>query len=225
MNSFFTNIGPKLAEQCNGNGDILGSNIPEFYTDVEEVIYLCRQIEPLKSLGIDELSSKTCKDAFFGAAGKLTHIFNCSLSQGIFPDEWKVAKVITLFKGGDREQLGNYRPISLLLLPGKLLEKIVHKRFVDFFDECGFLSNYQGGYRKGFSTVSTIAELTDDLFAEINGVNTTIAAFIDLKKAFDTVNIGILLQKLNKAGIRNKTLDWCRSYLSNRAQRTYPPTL
>ena len=224
MNSFFTNVGPNLAKKCKGKwkyyGEVSEDDIPEFRTDVDEVIELCREIEPLKSSGIDELSSKICKDAFLALPDKLTHIFNCSLIQGIFPDEWKVAKVVPLFKGGNRELVNNYRPISLLPLPGKLLKKIVHKYLVKFFDDCEFLSAYQGGFRKGFSTVSTIADLTDDLFSEINKGNTTIAAFIDLKKAFDTVNTEILLRKLEKAGICNKTLDWCCSYLSDRSQRT-----
>ena len=114
--------------------------------------------------------------------------------------------------------MGNYRPISLLPLPGKLLEKIVHNRLSAFFDDTGFLTNCQGGFRKGFSTVSTIADLTDDLFSEINSGRTTLAAFIDLQKAFDTVNFNILLKKLDKAGVKNNVINWCRSYLEDRQQ-------
>ena len=129
--------------------------------------------------------------------------------------------MIPLFKGGDREQVGNYRHVSLLPLPGKMLEKIVHKRITEFWETNDFLSKDQGGFRKGFSTVATIADLTDDLFVQINKGNTTLATFFDLRKAFDTVNTNILKRKLEKSGVRNQVLQWCADYLSNRSQCTF----
>ena len=89
------------------------------------------------------------------------------------------------------------------------------------FWETNFLTEHQGGFRKGYSTVSTIADLTDDLFHDMNRGNTTLAAFVDLRKAFDTVNTKILLAKLEHAGIRGRVLEWCRNYLSDRLQCTY----
>ena len=175
----------------------------------------------MKSSGIDELSSRLCKDAFQVLGYKLVHLFNSSLALGIFPDKWKVAKIIPLFKGGDRASVNNYRPVSLLPIPGKLLEKIAHDRVVKFWEENKFLSADQGGFRRGHSTVSTIADLTDDLFRNINEGRTTIAAFVDLRKAFDTVNIHILIDKLQCAGIRGNVLKWCKNYLSNRSQCTF----
>ena len=88
------------------------------------------------------------------------------------------------------------------------------------FDDTQFLSSNKGDFRKGFSTTSIIADLTDDLFTGINNGFTTLAAIIDLKKAFDTVDTDILISKLECAGIRNNTLRWCKSYRSNRSQRT-----
>ena len=112
------------------------------------------------------------------------------------------------------------RPVSLLPLPGKMLEKVVHNRISKFWEDNNFLSHNQGGFRKGFSTTSTIADLTDELFDQINRGGTTLAAFIDLRKAFDTVNMSILVKKLEKAGIRNDILRWFENYLSNRSQST-----
>ena len=161
------------------------------------------------------LSSKICKDAFMVLTDQLVHMFNCSFSSGFFPDKWKVAKILPLFKGGDRENVNNYRPVSLLPLPGKLLEKIVHKRITAFWDDNAILSNNQGGFRKGHSMAATIADLTDDLFQQINLGNTTLAAFVDLRKAFDTVNLDILCSKLQHAGLRDGALRWCNNYLTN----------
>ena len=104
--------------------------------------------------------------------------------------------------------MGNYRPVSLLPLLGKILEKIAHKRVTKFWENNNFLTDDQGGFRKGYSTMATIADLTDDLFNQINLGNTTIAIFFDLRKAFDTFNICILKKKLEKSGVRNCVLRW-----------------
>ena len=131
-NTFFTNIGKDLASQYNEEwryfGDVCQNSLENFGTNAEEVLSLCKEINTLKSSGMDLLSSKLCKYAFLVLTDQLIHLFNCSLAMGIFPDKWKIAKVLPLFKGGDRENVNNYRPISLLPLPGNMLEKIVHKR-------------------------------------------------------------------------------------------------
>ena len=191
-----------------------------FEIGADEIRALCKDINPIKSSGIDLLSSKICKDAFLILTDQLVHLFNCSLNSETFPDKWKVAKILPLYKGGDRENVNNYRPVSLLPLPGKLLEKIVNKRISEFWDNNNILSNDQGGFRKGHSTAATIADLTDNLFQQINLGNTTLAAFVDLRKAFDTVNIDILCSKLCHAGIRGKVFNWCKNYLTNRQQCT-----
>ena len=205
--------------------DIFGvtveNSIAEFNTNLEEVDLLCKEINPMKSSGIDELSAKLCKDAFLVLGQQLVHLFNSSLLSGIFPNKWKVGKIIPIFKGGDRESVNNYRPVFLLPVPGKMLEKIVHKKVVSFWEDSRFLSEHQVFFRKNHSTVSTMADLTDDLFHQINEGRSTLAAFVDLSKAFDTVNTDILLNKLTHAGIRGNVLKWCKNYLSNRLQYTY----
>ena len=170
---------------------------------------------------MDMLSLKVYKDRFLVLGRQLVNIFNCSLRSSIFPEVWKRAKVVPLFKGGTSDEVGNYRPVSLLPLPGKLLEKIEHKHITKFWEDNNFLSTNQGFFMKGFSTVSTIADLTDDIFTQINKGNTTLAAFVDLRKTVDMVNLNILLKKLKRAGIRRHTLAWCGNYLSKRQQCTF----
>ena len=88
------------------------------------------------------------------------YMFNSSLNSATFPEPWKKAKGVPLFKGGNREDVGSFRPVSLLPLPGKLLEKIVHDRISNFWTMNNFLSEEQGAFRKGFSTLSKIVNLT-----------------------------------------------------------------
>ena len=151
---------------------------------------------------------------------QLVHIFNLSFATGLFPQKWKKATIIPLFKGGKKTDVSNYRPISLLPLPGKIVEKVVHARLSTFLEDQYVLTNKQGGFRKGFSTASTIADLTDDLLASINHSQTSLVVFIDLKKAFDTVDHAILVKKLELYGVRGNNLKWCRDYLHLRNQTT-----
>ena len=156
INSYFTNIGPKLAEKFNKEWEYFGVKerkvIGDIATNIEEVNKLCRDINTMKSSGKDKLSSRLYKDAFAVLWIQLVHLFNCSLTTGKFPNKWKVAKIILLIKGGALESVNNYRPVSLLPIPGKLLEKIVHARIVEFWDNNKFLSCNQGGFRRGHST-------------------------------------------------------------------------
>ena len=105
-------------------------------------------------------------------------------------------------------------------VPGKLLERLVHAQLSNFLEDHNVLSDKQGFFRKGFSTARSVAELTDGLFSSVNDGKTALAAFVDLRKTFDTVNNNILLQKLHLYGVRGNNLCWCKSYLGNRSQAT-----
>ena len=127
---------------------------------------------------------------------QLVYMYNKSFENGIFPDSWKVANVIPLKKGGEPTDVSNLRPISLLPLPGKIAERLMHTHISNYVKQQGLLNTKQGGFRKGRSTISTVASLTDDILEGLNDRKFTKASFIDLKKAFDTINHKILLQKL-----------------------------
>ena len=123
-------------------------------------------------------------------------------------------------KDGNLTLVENYRPISLLPLPSKLLEKIVHRNISEYLDTHNILTDIQGGYRKNHSTVQTIGTLTDDILRERNVGRNTLAVFIDLKKAFDTVDHSILLRKCDRYGIVGKAGIWLKNYLTGRKQST-----
>ena len=181
---------------------------------------MCRDIKIAKSSGYAHLSSKVLKDAFIVLTAQLTYLFNLSLAKEIFPDDWKIATIVPLHKGGSKDIPGNFRPVSLLPLPGKLLEKVVHANISSYLEENNYLVKCQGGFRKNRSTTSTIVSFTDEVLGAMNDSKLTLATFIDLKKAFDTINHTVLLRKMEHLGVRRKVLGWCKNYLENRKQST-----
>ena len=148
----------------------------------------------------------------------LKHIINCSLTSGSVPLQFKIAKVIPLLKTGDSSQPDNYRPISLLSCFSKILEKVVCLRLSSFLESNSILSPVQFGFRKDHSVTHPMVHMMNYISTALNKKETAVAIFCDLRKAFDTVNHEILFKKMYKIGIRNKELDWFKSYLSNRKQ-------
>jgi hypothetical protein len=146
----------------------------------------------------------------------LRHIFNCSFSSAVVPSQFKIAKVIPLFKSGDKSLPDNYRPISLLSSFSKIFEKIVCLRLLNFLENNNILTPDQFGFRKSHSAVHPMVHMMNFVSRALNKKETAIAIFCDLRKAFDTVNHEILLKKMHKIGIRGVELEWFRNYLSNR---------
>ena len=130
----------------------------------------------------------------------------------------KVAKVIPLFKAGDKNMFSNYRPVSLLPQFSKILEKIFEIRLNKFIEHSEILNDSQCGFQKGKSTALTLYELTVEITNAIDKNKLSIGVFIDLKKAFDTVNHELLLKKVERCEIRGVVHRWLSSYLEKRAQ-------
>lgn len=149
----------------------------------------------------------------------LAHIFNKSIYCGVFPVSLKSAEVIPIFKKDNRETLNNYRPISLLPIFSKLFEKVVKARVISFLDRCSFFSPNQFGFRAGKNTEDALLNFCCHVHDSLNNKKFTAALFIDIKKAFDTVDHELLLVKLDKAGFRGFILKWFASYLKDRKQR------
>ena len=187
-------------------------------TTPEEVLKLIDNLEAKKSPGSDGIPCFLIKLTKVIIAPILANLFNACLFQSVFPDIFKIAEVIPLFKGGNMFIVDNYRPISLLPLFGKLLEKVIAKRLTNFLDENEILTSRQFGFRKSHSTEFAAVNLYDHFLSKLDKKEHTCSIFLDLAKAFDSVNHEILLAKLYKYNIRGPALNLFRSYLCNRWQ-------
>ena len=148
----------------------------------------------------------------------LTHICNLSISQGIFPEQLKIANVIPLYKSDDSMSFNNYRPVSVLCVLSKIFEKIMYNRVAAFLEIFKILHDNQYGFRKKSSTHVALLTFIDKVIEAIENGEYAIGVFLDFSKAFDTVDHQILLNKLDHYGIRGCALSWFKSYLSRRLQ-------
>lgn len=146
------------------------------------------------------------------------YLLNLSLTSGKVPTEWKTAIVVPIPKIKHSHNVSDLRPISLLPLPGKILERSVHANLLTYLEQHNLLSRWQFGFRPGLSTTDAIATLVDDVGHNLNNRLLTIATFIDFRKAFDTLDHSLIIERISSLNPTHATLSWFRSYLSNRSQ-------
>ena len=225
FNAFFVQVGQKLAQRFVSSKECELPNYsgePLQFVDIEEE-FVQKQLSTLcinKATGLDGLSSRLLREGAAHIAKPLTHIMNLTISTGIIPTEWKQAIVTPIFKDGLKTECGNYRPISVLPVVSKILERAIHKQVYNHLLSKGLLSNMQSGFRPQHSTLTCITDVTDYLLNNMENGEFTGAVMLDLKKAFDTVNYEVLLSKLKHLGIVGREWDWFSNYLSNRQQCT-----
>jgi Reverse transcriptase (RNA-dependent DNA polymerase) len=176
------------------------------------------QVKVAWSPGPDNIGPGLIKEVIEAIADPLLHIFNLSLTGGTVPDELKIAKVVPIYKKGDKSLACNYRPISLLSVFDKLLERLMYNRLYSFLTKHDILYKYQFGFRKKYPTALALIEVMDNIYRKLDEQHFVLGIYLDLQKAFDTVNHEILLHKLYNYGIRGIAHDWFKSYLSNRQQ-------
>ena len=227
FNEHYINIGPTLASQIppfSGNAlDYLSSNnIPKsFYFEPctqYEIATVINSLKPKTSCGHDNISTKLVKQTSDAITIPISHIANLSMQQGIFPTSMKTAKVIPVYKKDNKSHFVNYRPISLLPSFSKIIEKLIHKRLLKYLSKHNILSLSQYGFQPQLSTEFAILELQDRIVKAIAKKEYCLGFFIDLTKAFDTLNHDLLIKKLRHIGIRGDALNWFISYLTNREQ-------
>ena len=232
INNFFSTIGPKLAEKHKTNPNShtkyltnrINNTMYLFPTDQLEITNLIMNLNKKKPGGSDNISPKLLIAAKTSMIPLLEHLFNLSFKTKTVPEKLKIAKLIPIFKKQlDEERIlpGNYRPISLLSIINKLLEKLMYSRLMSFINKHKILYKYQFGFRKNHSTTLALIEITDNILKDLEEGKCSAGIFIDFQKAFDTVDHGILLSKLEHYGIRGPVLQWVKSYITNRQQYAY----
>ena len=168
--------------------------------------------------GRDGVTAKCLKCITDHIAMPLTRLANLSFAQGVFPRDLKVAMVSPLYKAKDPMIFSNYRPISLLSSFSKILEKLMPNRLLKFLNKCDILNKYQFGFPNNHSTYMALIILLEDLNNALDKGECSIGIFLDFQKAFDTVNHGILLDKLYHYGIRGPAYESFSNYLNERYQ-------
>ena len=227
FNNYFSYIGPKLAAKIPPTNISATIQIPQISSSFflkpileQDVIYKLRNLKDSKSSGVNHIPNKIIKLCNSIIAPILTKLYNNSIKQGIFPDILKVAQIVPIFKSGSKHKICNYRPISILPSFTKIFEKCLYEQISSYLTEKSILIPQQFGFRPNYSTSIALNDICNELLHNTEKKKISCTVFLDLAKAFDTIDHCILLKKLEIYGIRGLPLQLLQSYLLNRKQQT-----
>ena len=229
FNEFYVNVGANLAK------DIECANILKDYDDYlkdidigksmyvtptneQEILNIVNKFNGKSSEDINGVSMNIIKKVVESIVSPLNYICNISLNSGVFPDKLKIAKVIPLYKSGQMHEVSNFRPVSILPQLSKVLEKLFEIRLRNYIDKNSLLFNGQYGFRTNHSTNLALNEMVKVIVNAMDNDMCSIGVFIDLKKAFDTVNHNLLIKKFKYYGIRGVASNFLETYLKDRSQ-------
>ena len=235
VNDYFSTIGQKLLEDIRDLMDAQKQTINKamdqnpqqlplieiVHFSLEDVIRQINKIDIYKASGMPEISSRIVKHAFSVIPDRIQHLFNCSLRRGIFTKAWKHGTVIPIPKIHNPNSPSDLRPVILLPIPGKMMEHLVHEKLSTYLEENRVISCEHNGFRKNHVTKDTIFKLLNHIFDNLNKRKSTLATFIDFKKAFDTLDHNILQSKLQNLSLSRNLFQLLCNYLSDRSQHTY----
>ena len=227
LNDHFTEIRPKLASgsprgytSCSDYITKANSPFHLKQTSPKTILDLLKSMSAKKATSLDNIPSRLVKEAAPVICKSLATIFNKSVDTGIFPTGMKLAKVPPIHKANDKDNLNNFRPISVLSAIAKVFERIVFNQFYTYLNQNNLLSKFQSGFRPFHSTATALGATTEWLTNMDKGLLNSVT-FLDFLKAFDMIDHAILLHKLSLYGVADNTLDWFKSYFTNRQQRCY----
>ena len=216
MNSYICLVGKDLADKISTvanpllSGDFeMNKAKTKFHfraIEVQEIRVTFATVKTAKSFGIDNISSYVLKLPLPFIEDSLAFMFNTSIQTSMFPDSWKIARVTPIYKNGDRADKSNYRPISVLPVISRLFENFVTNEVYQHMEDTGLFSSGQSAYLRLHSTVTHLLKSKDDWYNGLDLGKLVGLVFIDLKKAFDTVDHEILCQKLVHYGVQQREL-------------------
>ena len=226
FNEYFCNIGKNLSKSIPKVNKIFSdflpsSNCKSMFVNPFSENELLEEIAKLKdnkAIGYSDIPIKLFKKCKFVLVKPLVTLYNMTIEQGVFPNALKMAQVIPIHKGDEKHLAQNYRPISILNCISKLLERLMQKRLYKFLEKHDLMYPLQFGFRRKHSTNQALIEVTEKIKEALDSGQTSLGIYLDIKKAFDTVNHNIMLKKMYHYGIRGTVYNWFKSYLSHRTQ-------
>ena len=226
FNDYFATIGEKLAVQIDTleSTTIMQEMASSIFLVPVSNFDILKLIDGLKSTdgwSRDKATNQVLKACKVPLSPYIAELINLSIQTAKVPNALKIAKIIPVFKSGSQYDINNYRPISILPAISKILEKVVCHQVMKFLETNNFFYAKQYGFRKGIGVESAVLDMVIKLERALDRNMCAAGLFLDLSKAFDTVDHKILLDKLYSAGIRGLCHDWFVSYLSHRMQYTH----